>query len=162
MIVPPEFVRKLVLLPFVIYFAIVPKIIGQKYAELLMKLLVFTSGGGLGLIIKLSVTYMLASGFGLWQMLAYSLGLVLNIIFNFLFHRHITFGETTDWKRRLALFTVVTLIVVALDWALVYAFAENLGFNIYVVAVPVTIMLSIANFVLNKLFVFQENVGKSL
>ena len=137
------------------------KFVGEQRAELLMRYAVFVFGGTLGLGIKAGVTYVL-SRFGWGQMLAYSVGLALNIVFNFVFHRTVTFNVKTDWQRRFAVFAAVTSALVAADWLLVYVFAELLGNNIYITIFLVTLFLSVINFSLNKLIIFRTAQDKSL
>lgn len=135
--------------------ALASAVVGKEKAAVFAKYLVFVLGGAVGLAINLGATYIFHSVLGMWQMLAYAIGLSLNILFNFIYHRWITFNVKTHTERRLAMFTAVTLAVVAANWLLVYLFAEVMGYNIYVTSVVVVVALSVINFIVNRIVVFK-------
>ena len=60
----------------------------------------FIFGGGIGLLINIGITAFFTEIFGLWHMYAYTVGLSINVIFNFFYHRNITFKIYDRVKNR--------------------------------------------------------------
>jgi len=135
------------------------KIFYKLYKKLLLfrRYIIFIFGGGLGLVINLLITFVLTEYFYLWHMFSYSIGLTLNIIINYIYHTKITFKIERS-KNRLIKFVVVFLLMVLLNWFFVYYFTEIIGFKKYylIVIVAVTFVLSIINYLINKLYVFKK------
>lgn len=137
-----------------LFRVVISEVIGAERAALLIKFSVFVFGGGLGWLLNIGVTLFLSRVFGLWQMLAYAIGLVCNIAFNFAFHRYITFRVNTRWHHSV-IFAIITLAIVAANWLFVYIFVERLRLNLPATSFAVTVLLSFVNFAANRLFVFK-------
>lgn len=121
----------------------------------LKKYVVFIIGGGLGAFINWTITVLLTELFGMWYMASYAIGQVVNIIFNFVYHRHITFKKTDNMKKRLLSFIVVSILLTILNMALVYLATESLKIFYLIPIIVVTILISIFNYILNKEVVFK-------
>lgn len=119
------------------------------------KFIIFSIGGGLGALINWTITVILTELVGLWYMASYSIGLTINLIFNFLYQRHITFKVKDKVKRRFTLFTIISLSTIFLNMFLVYTLTEYLGLFYLISIIFVTIIIAIINFILNKEFVFK-------
>ena len=148
--------------PYRIFRSLAARAVGAERAELATRFLVFVTRGGLGWLLNIAVTVMLSRVFGVWQMLAYAVGLVFNIAFNFSFHKYITFGVNKTELRHSVAFAVITLAIVAANWLVVYLFTEiiyqNLPTSVFAaVSFVATLFLSIINFAANKLFVFSRS-----
>ncbi len=127
----------------------------------------FILGGGLGLGVNLAVTYALSEIIGVWFRIAYAIGLGVNVIFNFYYHRRVTFNRTDSAARRFYRFVPLTLAITAtnyilvliftelviLNWLLVFEFAKPL--YKYGVIVGVTGVVSLINYYVNKRWVFK-------
>ncbi len=155
-----DFLGRMLVPPYRIFRSLAAKAVGAERAELVTRFLIFVTGGGLGWLLNIAVTVLLSRFFGVWQMLAYAVGLVFNIAFNFSFHKYITFGVKTKLHRSV-IFVIITLVIVAANWLLVYLFTEVLyqdlpTFVFAAVSFVVTLFLSIINFAANKLFVFRH------
>ena len=156
-----DFLGRMLMLPYRIFRSFAARVVGAERAELASRFLVFVTGGGLGWLLNIAVTVLLSNFFGVWQMLAYAVGLVFNIAFNFYFHKHITFSISRTELRHSAIFAIITLAIVAANWLLVYLFTEILSQNLptfvfAAISFVVTMFLSIINFAANKLFVFRH------
>ncbi len=159
-----DFLGRALMPPYRIFRSIAARAVGAEKAELVARFLVFVTGGGLGWLLNISVTVLLSKVFGVWQMLAYAIGLTFNIAFNFSFHKHITFGISRTELRHSITFTLITLAIVAANWLLVYMFTEVLYQNLptlvfAAVSFVVTVLLSIVNFAANRLFVFKHGAN---
>lgn len=154
-----ELLGRVLMLPLGVFNSVTARVAGAERAALATKFLIFVTGGGLGWLLNIAVTVLLSRLFGVWHMLAYAIGLVFNISFNFSFHKYVTFGVRTE-LRHSAIFAVITLLIVAANWLLVYFFTEILFRDQPVlvfaaVSLVVTLFLSVVNFAANKLFVFR-------
>ncbi len=133
----------------------------------LMKYVQFIFGGGLGLIINVAVTYLLAETLGMQFRVSYAIGLAANLLFNFFYHRYITFGKKDKSMARLYKFVPLTLAVTATNYVLVLTFTELIilkgimpaaimqSYYSYLVIVSVTGFVSVINYLANKMWVFR-------
>jgi len=140
----------------------------MKALNELIKYAQFIFGGGLGLLANLAVTYVLADIIGLWFRASYAIGLAANVLFNFLYHRHITFGRKDKSMSRLYKFIPLTLAVTATNYILVLTFTELIilkwlmpvsflqQYYNYMAIVAVTGLVSVINYLANKLWVFRS------
>ncbi|MCP3682776.1 MAG: glycosyltransferase [bacterium] len=126
-----------------------------RFGEII-RYLVFVVGGGLGMLINLVVTFLLTEFAGLWYMGSYALGLGLNMLFNFFYHRHVTFNVTSRAKERFGKFMIVTVLIVLINWLMVYAITEITGIYYILSIILVTLVVSVINYILNKLWVFKD------
>ena len=127
----------------------------------------FITGGGIGLIINLAITAFLTEALGIWHMASYMVGLAANLVFNFAFHRGITFAKKDKTAHRFSLFVPLTLLIIGANWTLVYIFTEKVTLE-WLVFIPIlkryyyllaitgiTGIVSIANYILNRKLVFK-------
>jgi len=125
--------------------------------------LIFIFGGGLGLVLTLLITTVLTEILSMWYALSYAIGLAIGTSFKFMFHRRITFGNLSQWRTRFRRYVTVIISLNGLNWLLVFAGTEILA-NIFQEEVKaiyytstiifVTAFMSIANFLINKKWVF--------
>ncbi len=137
----------------------------MKYVDESFRYLKFVTGGGLGLLVNLSVTYLLTEVLGVWFRVAYAAGLGANVIFNFLYHRQVTFNRMGGAMKRLFWFMPLTLGITLANYLLVglftgeefAAFGEPLlgSFYKYAVIIAITTLLSIINYAANRVWVFR-------
>ncbi|MAG15574.1 hypothetical protein CMO88_00780 [Candidatus Woesearchaeota archaeon] len=130
------------------------------------KYLIFIIGGGIGVFLTMLTTTLLTEVFKLWYGFSYAFGLGIGLTFKFLYHRKITFNKLSKWKLRLARFFSVFVVMVIVNWLLVYASTETLA-NIsqqevkaahyLTTIVLVALLLSIINFIASKKWVFGEH-----
>lgn len=130
------------------------------------KYFIFLIGGGLGLLVNLVITFFLTEFLHLWHMVSYIFGLAANIVVNFVYHKYITFKVKDKMQKRILKFIVVYFLVVIVSWALVYLFTEIIVFSSFkyyylIIIVLVTLVVSIVNYLLNKLWVFNEEIKKA-
>lgn len=120
------------------------------------KFIIFAIGGGLGAIINWTITVLLTEIFKLWYMASYSIGLSVNLIFNFLYQRHVTFKVKDNLRRRFVIFAIISLSTIFLNMFLVYVITEYLKLFYLISIIIVTFLIAIINFILNKEFVFKK------
>lgn len=139
----------------------------MKYINELLKYTKFIIGGGLGLLVNLIATYLLTEIIGLHFRAAYAIGLAANVLFNFAYHRRITFERNDNPMARLYKFVPLTLVITATNYVLVMIFTELVildwvvpislfhQYYRYIAIVGVTGIVSIANYATNKRWVFR-------
>jgi dolichol-phosphate mannosyltransferase len=120
------------------------------------KFMLFVLGGGLGFLINLGITYALTEFMGIWYMVSYTAGAIVNVAFNFLFHLKVTFKRKGYLRRRFAYFLIATAVVFCISWISVFAATEVFGLHYLVSIVLVTAAVSLINFLLNKFWVFKD------
>ena len=127
--------------------------------------IVFVFGGGLGLVLALLITTVLTEMLGVWYALSYGIGLALGTSFKFAFHRAMTFGNKTKWKKRFARYVAVIVAMNVVNWLLVFAGSEAAAFvfqeevkAVYYTStiLVVTASLSVVNYFLNRKLVFSD------
>jgi putative flippase GtrA len=116
----------------------------------------FLVGGGLSLLLGLAITYILTEFFGIWHMLSFGIALAIEIIFLFLYHSVITFGK----RGKFWLFIPVVLFISDLNWILVYVATIIFGWNYLISIIMVAGIVSVINFIMNKLLVFNKKFNK--
>ena len=117
--------------------------------------LVFITGGGTGMLINLCLTYVLTEYVHLWYMLSYAIGQTVNLLFNFFYHRHITFTVTSRGKERFGKFILVSVGVILTSWLLVWYITEHIGLYYILSIVIVAFFVSVIDFLINKMWVFK-------
>ncbi len=111
----------------------------------------FLFGGGLSLLLNLSLTYALTEFFRFWHMLSFAIALGCEIAFLFVYHSYVTFRK--DGK--FLIFALVVLFISGLNWMFVYLLTELLGV-LYLYAIVVSAaVISVLNYGLNKKIVFR-------
>lgn len=118
--------------------------------------IVFIAGGGMGMFINLCITYVLTEFVCFWYMLSYAIGQTVNLLFNFFYHRHITFTVTSQTKGRFGKFILVSAGVIPTSWLLVWFITEYLQFYYILSIILVAFLVSIIDFLINKMWVFKE------
>src|SRR3989338_7022911 len=111
----------------------------------------FIFGGGLSLILNLTLTYLLTEFLALWHMLSYGLALGVEVIFLFFFHSSITFKQNGNFFR----FAVLILAMSFLNWIAVYFLTVILPIPYLMGIILAAGVISILNYVLNKRLVFR-------
>ncbi len=111
----------------------------------------FLCGGGLSLLLNLTVTYLLTEVFHLWHMLSFAIALCLEILFLFGYHSMVTFRT----KGKFWVFVIVILFISALNWVGVYLASVVLGIHYLASIVIVALIISVLNYFLNKKIVFK-------
>ena len=116
----------------------------------LYKYFKFLIGGGLSLLISLSLTYILTEYVYLWHMTSFALVLFVEVIFQFFYHSVVTFKK----RGKFLLFVFIILFISDLNWIFVYYLTEYLGIY-YVVAITISAgVISILNYGMNRKLVF--------
>ncbi len=111
----------------------------------------FLFGGGLSLILNLTVTYLLTEFFQLWHMLSFAIALCTEILFLFGYHSLVTFRT----KGKFWVFLIVILFISALNWVGVYLASVVLEIHYIISIVIVALIISVLNYFLNKRLVFR-------
>ena len=126
----------------------------------LTRLFAFLLGGGLGSLLCLIIVFVLTEQAGLKYMPSYGFGVSAAILFNFLFHRSITFRVRDGTKRRMAKFAATSLLIGAGIMALVYTFTEFMGLWYIFSGIAAIAIMSLVNFWINKEWVFSVDEFK--
>lgn len=124
--------------------------------NLVKKYAIFIFGGGLGALLNLSVTYLLVEFLGMWYIFAYCIGGALSIIFNFTFQRIVTFKIMDDMMKRLGRFIMVSIAISLCMLMSVYILTDILKIWYILSGIISIAFLSIINFSLNMLWIFEK------
>ena len=116
------------------------------------KYFTFIFGGGISLLIGLGITYVFTRYVGLWHMFSYTIAIFFEIIFLFFYHTHITFKT----KGHILKFAFNILFISFLNWVFVYLFSVTFGINYLVSIVFVALLISVINYSMNKVFIFNN------
>lgn len=119
------------------------------------KYLTFVIGGGLGLLINLIITIILSEIFGVKETISYVFGLGANVLFNFAYHKYITFQVKDKTRERFSKFAIITLAITGINYILVYFSIEILGIFYIVSIITITLFISVLNYLVNKIWVFK-------
>jgi len=131
------------------------------------RFIIFCIGGGLGAIINWAISFFLTTVLGIYYLLSYTLAQSVNIIFNFLWNRHITFKIKTKATKRFIKFITVSISTAALSILFVYLIKEFIIDNLYKIMmfgqdlnylaaiIIVTFIVAVINYLLNKIWVFN-------
>lgn len=131
------------------------------------RFIIFCIGGGLGALINWIISFILTTGLGLYYIASYTLAQTVNITFNFLWNRHITFKIKTKVTKRFIKFIIVSISTASFSILLVYLIKEFIIDNLYKIIlfgqdlnylaaiIIVTFIVAVANYLLNKLWVFE-------
>lgn len=130
--------------------------------------LVFATGGGVGALVNWGISFVLTSLIGVHYILSYLIAQSVNIVVNFTWHRFITFNVMGNSAGRFVRFCVMSMATALASIGLVYAIKEwvldhwykvivrGIDLNYLVVIITVTIIISIVNFVISKLWIFHS------
>jgi len=125
--------------------------------EEIKKFILYGVGGGLALIINLSLAYLLTEKLKIFYLGSAILSYIISLIFNFLFQFFITFKTRQGlFFQRFLGFSIVQTVGLSLYSILVFIFTEK--FKIYYL---ISIILSSAlvylfNFLLSRFYVFKS------
>ena len=111
----------------------------------------FIFGGGLSMLLNLALTYILTEYFDLWHMVSYTISLVLEILFLFVYHSLVTFRG----KGRFLYFVATVLFISGLNWAAVYVM--TVVFKIYY---PIAILIAALTFSMLNYFI-NRKIGRA-
>ena len=120
---------------------------------------IFVFGGFTGWLALISIHTFFRDAYGFNPLLSYAIGMIFADLFTFVYHRLVTFKVKTDWKRRFVQFTIIIVILSATNWTL-FSIARgifDLPFPDIVISFVITAVLSIINFVINRLFIFKQH-----
>jgi putative flippase GtrA len=124
------------------------------------KYIIFMIGGGLGALINLAATYFLVEFLGCWYILAYCIGGALNVAFNFIFHRLVTFSVKDETFFRLTKFIFVNIAISVCLLGLTYWFTDILGLWYIFSGAMAIFIISLLNFAINSIWIFKEKNEK--
>jgi putative flippase GtrA len=128
---------------------------------------VFATGGGVGALVNWGISFVLTSLIGVHYILSYLIAQSVNIVVNFTWHRLITFNVMDNSAGRFVRFCLLSIATALASIGLVYALKEwvvdhwyrvivrGVDLNYLVVIIAVTFIISIVNFVISKLWIFN-------
>lgn len=130
--------------------------VNKNQINSLLKLVVFAIGGLLGALINWALTYALTEYLAVYYVYSNVIGSSVNSVFNFLYHRSITFRVSSSTGHRFVRFAIVNVFVVALNVLVMYALTEVFHIWYLFSAFLATCVIVTLNFLLNQSLVFFE------
>ncbi len=120
------------------------------------KLATFAFGGSVGAVINWAITYALTEYFYLYYLLSNLIGSTMNIMFNFVYHRSITFSVFSDIRRRFVKFLIFSIIILILNISITFTLTEVFGLWYLFSVIIATGIVVVFNFAVNQLYVFFD------
>jgi putative flippase GtrA len=124
-----------------------------------LKITQFVLVGGTGVLIQLVVTWGFTNFvFGLDKYyIGYSIGLSLNLIYNFVMHTFVTFSAKRGHGKRFIGFIIYSLLMTLLQYLIVRGLVYLVGEKWYLLVIAtVVLVFSIVTFLLFKFWLFKE------
>lgn len=122
--------------------------------QTMRKIFKFAIGGIIGAIINWAITISLTEFIGLYYILSSLIGAIVNILFNFVYHRYVTFNVTDKQKDRFIRFAVLNTIILILYVGIIFWLTEYLYIKYFFSMVFATLLIFIFNFMMNQFWVF--------
>ena len=119
--------------------------------------IVYIIGGGCGSVICLTTTYFLKEYFGFWYFSAYAMGMIMSTVFNFSYHRSITFKNKSQVGARFLKFFLTSALVVFVSLLLIYLSTDILKIWYLLSGFLVVTLMSLLSFYLSSFWVFKVN-----
>lgn len=113
-------------------------------------------GGGTGALVNFGVTYLIVSIAGLNYIIGLTAGSFVNLTFNFLFHRALTFKVKTEPVKRAVIYYIFGVILFFITLALAVFLKSTIGLNYLIAQIIATGASVIINFFASKLIVFKK------
>ena len=123
------------------------------------KIIQFILVGGSGVLLQLGSTFLLTKyifGLDLYY-LGYSIGLILNLIYNFLMHTFFTFKSKSGHSKRFFLFIVYSLSMALFQYVFVRIIVSLIGNELYLLVISLTVLISsLITFLIFKFWLFKD------
>lgn len=134
---------------------VLPRVVGSGRETLVQAFLSGVSGV-LALLVDASVLWALATLVGIHYLVAATAGMVAGIVLQFFACRGVIFPRTgRPVLVEAFLFSLVFVVGVCLNNAIMYALVETAGAQLLVAKLAATVIVFVANFVLRKWVVFR-------
>ncbi len=117
---------------------------------------VFISGGFIGYIIFFSTQRILFNA-GVWRGTGLAAGETLAVLFTFMYHRYVTFDQTSGAREKFMKFVPLQVIIAVVTWALSLVAIERLHYPDLQATFVIVFFLSLVNFTANRLFIFRKH-----
>ena len=126
--------------------------INENYLITIFQYIKFVLGGGLALVINLILTIFLTEYFKIWHIYSYGIIQLIELFFLYYYHSIITFKV---FARFIKFFAVITLVAFS-NWLFVLIISYLTNFSYIIIIVFVTCIISLINFCVNKIYVFNK------
>jgi len=120
------------------------------------KIITFAFGGFIGAVINWAITYSLTEYFSQYYVISNLIGSTVNVLFNFTYHRSITFNVLGDIRQRFVKFLVLSVFIIILNVSIAFFLTEVLGLWYLFSVMAATLIVVMLNFAVNQLSVFYE------
>lgn len=125
--------------------------------EEIKKFILYGIGGGLALLINLSLAYIFTEKLRFFYLLSAVLSYILSLIFNFLFQSFITFKTKKElFFQRFLGFSAVQIIGLILYSIFVFIFTEKFKTHYLVSIILSSVLVYIFNFLFSRFLVFKR------
>lgn len=154
------------------------RLTGEPLFATIRRYLIFVFGGGIGWSIIIGMQALFIAKLG--EIFSYWIGLLFADIFTFVYHRFITFKIKSDWKIRFVKFSVIVVAISIANGAIFSFAAKTFDLTHFDVAIPsalllgffgsglivpgrilvsfvITLVLSVINFAINRIFIFRQH-----
>ncbi len=125
--------------------------------EEIKKFILYGVGGGLALIINLSLAYLFTEKLKIFYLGSAILSYIISLIFNFLFQSFITFKTRRElFLQRFLEFSIVQTVGLSLYSILVFIFTEKLKIYYLISIILSSALVYFSNFLLSRFYVFKS------
>lgn len=125
--------------------------------EEIKKFILYGVGGGLALIINLSLAYIFTEKLKIFYLGSAVLSYIISLIFNFIFQSFITFKTKQElFFQRFFGFSIVQIIGLSLYSILVFIFTEKFEIYYLISIILSSALVYLSNFLLSRFYVFKS------
>lgn len=125
--------------------------------EEIKKFILYGVGGGLALIINLSLAYIFTEKLKIFYLGSAVLSYIISLIFNFIFQSFITFKTKQElFFQRFFGFSIVQIIGLSLYSILVFIFTEKFKIYYLISIILSSALVYLSNFLLSRFYVFKS------
>ncbi len=112
--------------------------------------------GGSGALVNLALLYLLTDIFGRWYLLSAVGATSLSIIVGFVLQKFVTFRnfQTIVWRRQIIFYTLIALVNILINTALLYLMVELFGWHYLVAQIVASGFIAILSFIFYRHIVF--------
>lgn len=125
----------------------------KRYVEIIK----YAFWGGVSTVINLVLLFALLKFTKIYYLLANIISYVVAVIVNYVTNKRYVFNSSKNAKEEFVKFIFVRLVSLMLDTVCYYILVDILGGNKYLSKILLSMVIIIATYIINKLFVFKKN-----
>lgn len=126
--------------------------------KIFFELVRYCAGGSIGALINILVAYFFTSIVGIYYMYSYIIASIINYIFNFYYHRSVTFNTKDKVIKRAALYYGSNILLGLVALATTYILTSVFGVQYLVSGLMSSILVAVINYIFSKFITFSHKI----